>query len=48
MLQVVKTTKDHLNKIKLQPEQADEFVNIDELLLQAEIYVQAVLNLLAQ
>lgn len=29
MLQVVKTTKDHLNKIKLQPEQADEFVNID-------------------
>lgn len=29
MLQVVKTTKDHLNKIRLQPEQADEFVNID-------------------
>lgn len=29
MLQVVKTTKDHLNKIKLQPEQADEFINID-------------------
>ena len=29
MLQVVKTTKDHLNKIKLQPEQVDEFVNID-------------------
>lgn len=29
MLKVVKTTKDHLNKIKLQPEQADEFVNID-------------------
>lgn len=29
MLKVVKTTKDHLDKIKLQPEQADEFVNID-------------------
>ena len=29
MLQVVKTTKEHLDKIKLQPEQADEFVNID-------------------
>ena len=29
MLRVVKTTKDHLDKIKLQPEQADEFINID-------------------
>lgn len=29
MLRVIKTTKEHLNKIKLQPEQADEFVNID-------------------
>lgn len=29
MLKVVKTTKEHLDKIKLQPEQADEFVNID-------------------
>lgn len=29
MLRVVKTTKEHLDKIKLQPEQADEFINID-------------------
>ena len=29
MLQVVKTIKDHLDKIKIQPEQADEFTNID-------------------
>jgi len=29
MLKVVKTTKEHLDKIKLQPEQADEFINID-------------------
>lgn len=29
MLRVVKTTKDHLDKIRLQPEQIDEFVNID-------------------
>lgn len=29
MLKVVKTRKDHLDNIKLQPEQADEFVNID-------------------
>jgi hypothetical protein len=29
MLNVVKTTKEHLEKIKLQPEQVDEFVNID-------------------
>lgn len=29
MLKVVKTTKEHLDKIKLQPEQADEFININ-------------------
>lgn len=29
MLKVVKTIKDHLDKIKIQPEQADEFVNMD-------------------
>lgn len=29
MLKVVKTVKEHIDKIKLQPEQAEEFVDID-------------------
>ena len=29
MLKVVKTVKEHLDKIKIQPEQIDEFVNVD-------------------
>lgn len=29
MLKVVKTTKEHLDKIKIQPQQADEFININ-------------------
>lgn len=29
MLKVVKTTKEHLDKMKLQPEQVDEFVDVD-------------------
>lgn len=29
MLRVIKTTREHLDKIKIQPEQMDEFTNID-------------------